>query len=470
VTLPSTISLEQNQAAYFQIDRNTNFSTVGVTVANLSNVPLEENTFCVAFRGTGNNIYLADGTEVLADAKIAHRSHKDKAINQNLNADLAAEASWSVVSNGSNFSLTISADVYAVLQNVTKERNTIQAQTIVFSSSDQVAYVDLNRLDNAPTVVPVSVSDIDSLSDISSPNILVIARSMSDGVVLFDKTKLRADESKILNNHITDQLQDIIDGIVDILNDNAYDEQIEVIAGVAANDNEITGPVTSGTTITMPDDSKDGNSVQSYEVGKGVLEIYLNGVYLRNGDDWQELGVIGDASTTFQIDIDLVVGDILNVRIDTVGGYTAGSGGETNTASNVGGGQGVFKQKVGLNLEFRSLVAGTGVSLSSGTDTITINSSSTTLGITNKSVSGSLTAGDEFITCDANGGNIVLDLPTAASVAGKVYYIKKVDSSINTITLDADALETIDGNTTLVLNIQYQSFTIVSNGTEWFII
>jgi hypothetical protein len=53
----------------------------------------------------------------------------------------------------------------------------------------------------------------------------------------------------------------------------------------------------------------------------------------------------------------------------------AGGGGEVNTASNVGAGDGVFKQKVGVDLEFKSLVAGTGITLTPGTDDITIDAS-----------------------------------------------------------------------------------------------
>lgn len=45
---------------------------------------------------------------------------------------------------------------------------------------------------------------------------------------------------------------------------------------------------------------------------------------------------------------------------------------EANTASNVGAGEGVFKQKTGVDLEFKSLVAGTGISLTPSADEITI--------------------------------------------------------------------------------------------------
>jgi len=51
----------------------------------------------------------------------------------------------------------------------------------------------------------------------------------------------------------------------------------------------------------------------------------------------------------------------------------AGSG-EANTASNVGSGNGVFYQKTGIDLEFRSLVAGSNITMASSATDITVSS------------------------------------------------------------------------------------------------
>ncbi len=48
---------------------------------------------------------------------------------------------------------------------------------------------------------------------------------------------------------------------------------------------------------------------------------------------------------------------------------TPGSAGETNTASNLGTGAGLYKQKVGVDLQFKTLSAGTNISLDTTTDT-----------------------------------------------------------------------------------------------------
>lgn len=49
-----------------------------------------------------------------------------------------------------------------------------------------------------------------------------------------------------------------------------------------------------------------------------------------------------------------------------------GGGGEVNTASNVGTGTGVFKQKTGVDLEFKSLLEGYGITIEGGTNDVTI--------------------------------------------------------------------------------------------------
>jgi hypothetical protein len=64
---------------------------------------------------------------------------------------------------------------------------------------------------------------------------------------------------------------------------------------------------------------------------------------------------------------------IINRGYTTTVPTATGGGGEANTASNVGAGDGLFKIKTGVDLEFKSLIGGTGTTLVVGTDDITIN-------------------------------------------------------------------------------------------------
>lgn len=55
---------------------------------------------------------------------------------------------------------------------------------------------------------------------------------------------------------------------------------------------------------------------------------------------------------------------------------TINATGEANTASNLGAGNNIFAQKSGVDLQFRSIIAGTNVTITSGSTTLTINSTS----------------------------------------------------------------------------------------------
>ena len=76
---------------------------------------------------------------------------------------------------------------------------------------------------------------------------------------------------------------------------------------------------------------------------------------------------------------------------------------------------------------------------------------------------------DKFILCDATAGTITLTLPAAAT-AGNGFSIgaKKTDSGTNTVIIDANGAETIDGNTTYVLTAQNDGVKIITNGTAWY--
>lgn len=83
------------------------------------------------------------------------------------------------------------------------------------------------------------------------------------------------------------------------------------------------------------------------------------------------------------------------------------------------------------------------------------------------------TLADEFmrtILVDASGANRTITLPTAASAKWRKYIIKKIDATANTVTIDADAAETIDGALTQVLAAQYDFIEIQSDGTQWWIV
>jgi hypothetical protein len=73
----------------------------------------------------------------------------------------------------------------------------------------------------------------------------------------------------------------------------------------------------------------------------------------------------------------------------------------------------------------------------------------------------------EHVRWDASGGACTCNLPTAVGNSGKTISVKKVDSSVNTVTVDANTTQTIDGQLTFVLSAQYDAVTLVSDGANW---
>ena len=65
-----------------------------------------------------------------------------------------------------------------------------------------------------------------------------------------------------------------------------------------------------------------------------------------------------------------------------------------------------------------------------------------------------------------------LTLPTAQCVDGRLVIIKDAggNASVNNITVDTEGAETIDGAATAVISGDYDSITLYSNGTNWYII
>jgi hypothetical protein len=104
---------------------------------------------------------------------------------------------------------------------------------------------------------------------------------------------------------ISGQLAQALDNLT------SYEEVLDIISGSPSNTNEFTGPVSIGTIITIPLNSKDNSIQREYEVGSKKLKVYLNGIRFNRGEDYFEIGSAGTLSSTIQIQFPLIVGDTL---------------------------------------------------------------------------------------------------------------------------------------------------------------
>lgn len=73
---------------------------------------------------------------------------------------------------------------------------------------------------------------------------------------------------------------------------------------------------------------------------------------------------------------------------------------------------------------------------------------------------------DCVVNCTS--GTFTVTLPTAVGIEGQYFIIK--NSGTGVITIDGDGSETIDGAGNKILAVQYESMTVVSNGSNWIVV
>jgi len=91
--------------------------------------------------------------------------------------------------------------------------------------------------------------------------------------------------------------------------------------------------------------------------------------------------------------------------------------------------------------------------------------------VSTKTTNDTLTNTDAYglTLVDASSGAVTITLPSALTSSALEFRVKKIDSSANNVIVDGDGSETIDGATTATITTQYESITLISNGTGWYI-
>lgn len=123
---------------------------------------------------------------------------------------------------------------------------------------------------------------------------------------------------------------------------------------------------------------------------------------------------------------------------------------EQTTASNLGSvGEGFFAQKVGYDLQFKKIIAGDNVTLTSGANGITV----TALG------------GLQSINIIADAGGIILSDGDTLRIQGGNYITTRVDTENNNVLIDGQGPLVTEPNPTLGAELQGAGNNLVNIGT-----
>lgn len=262
-------------------------------------------------------------------------------------------------------------------------------------------------------------------------------------------------------------------------------------------DSNVSNETKNFTLSTLLDWVDENTGLDLANIGNGV-DIYTE----RVGNDFELKSLVAGTNVA------------ITTTSDEITISAAGAAGEINTASNLAGGVGIFAQKVLTDLEFKSLVAGTNISIVADDDTLTLSTTAEVNVIDSASSIGSgadvykqvasktaqfrsIKAGTDItvtenasdITIEFSGGggrkfvstatnftvtdedivlgsgNIIVTLPSKASriIGSDVKPLTIKNIGTGTVTLS----ETVEGSSQIFTG---ESFDIITEGVVWYII
>jgi len=233
-------------------------------------------------------------------------------------------------------------------------------------------------------------------------------------------------------------------------------EKLDVVGNVKAT--AFIGDGSGLTGISTGPDDHDGAGSNSTTIGTGATSFGVDSTSV--GD----LAAAGNVSCTAVGKSALATGPLSTVvgkGSNSTGnsGVILGSGSTVNGANGVAIGNSIVVGTDEVRITDRLFIDGNNIHRDMGGRALKVRS---------LTAAGTYSLGAEgFILCNTSAGNFTLDLPTAVSVAGRVYDIKKDSDVTNTVTLNPSGVEEIDGATSAVLSNAWAHTKIISNGSNW---
>ena len=275
---------------------------------------------------------------------------------------------------------------------------------------------------------------------------------------------------------------------------------VSVVGRTIINSNNVYEGRNSGNTLTF---NVDGNG----NVNAGVYYGFGGNLTGLNAFQIFSSSTLSQTSVTASTVQDIIIFSGININILTnqasktltfsastaTGG--GGGGGEVNTASNIGSANNIFAQKSSLDLQFRTLSAGTNVTITSGSTTLTINStggnnriggsvSTTTIGNTTLSQISGLTSDsthyiNSFVTAKSSGTTAwgIWKRTLAVTTSGTTPTIRFINADVDSFSSNLSATTVnfsvsgtnININVSGVTNTQIQwdsAYEIISKSTR----
>jgi hypothetical protein len=86
-----------------------------------------------------------------------------------------------------------------------------------------------------------------------------------------------------------------------------------------------------------------------------------------------------------------------------------------------------------------------------------------------KSAAYTLTDADQLVLVDTTAGSVTVTLPSAVGRRGRTFTIKKLIAA-NTLTIEGDGTETLDGAANIALTTRYAARTVQSDNANWHVV
>jgi len=227
------------------------------------------------------------------------------------------------------------------------------------------------------------------------------------------------------------------------------DNAVEIGGGATAADLRLMEPSGSGTNYTgFKAPALAADVIYTLPTADGTAGQFLktDGSKVLSWDSPAGAGTVTSVGGTGTVNGLTLTGTVTSSGDLTLGGTLTGTAGAYDATSWNGDNAPPTKDAVRDKIEAMSLVT-----------------------FATKTADYTLDPADSVILVNAASGNVTITFPAAAGATGKAYTIKRIDSSSNTVTLDPNASETIDGNTTIIFGSQWDSLSVFSDGSNWII-